>query len=71
MENERKGLSQSADQLREQYEKKIAEMKERHADEIRKIREEYERRIKDDSSRHQTEMRDQKSQMDRERDDAL
>jgi uncharacterized short protein YbdD (DUF466 family) len=38
--------------LREQYEKKIAEMKERHADEIRKIREEYERRIKDDSNKH-------------------
>jgi len=33
-------------------------MKERHADEIRKIREEYERRIKDDSSKHQGELRD-------------
>ena len=38
--------------LRDQYEKKIAEMKDRHADEIRKIREEYEKRIKDDSNRH-------------------
>jgi uncharacterized short protein YbdD (DUF466 family) len=52
MEKERRGLSQSADELRDQYEKKIAEMKDRHADEIRKIREEYDKRIKDDSNRH-------------------
>jgi hypothetical protein len=46
-------------------------MKDRHADEIRKIREEYEKRIKDDSNRHQAELREQKSSSDREREDAL
>jgi hypothetical protein len=46
-EAEKSGLSQSANELRDMYEKKIAEIKASHLDDMKRLREEHERRLKE------------------------
>ncbi len=46
-ERERTGLSQGAQELRDQYEKKISELKKAHADELQRLKDEYERRLRE------------------------
>lgn len=57
-ENEKNGLSQSQNELRDMYEKRIAEIKAHHTEEMRKTRDEQEKRLKEEREKSESEIRE-------------
>lgn len=70
-ENEKNGLSQTQNELRDMYEKRIADIKNTHSEEMRKLRDDYEKRIRELQERAESDLRDMRISKDREREGAV
>ena len=57
--------------MKEGYEKRIKDLKENHADEIRRIKSEYEKKIQELINTHDNEMADLKMTLEKEKDYAI
>ena len=68
---EKSGLSQSTNELRDMYEKRIAEIKAVHQDELKRLREDFEKRIREMQERNDSDIKDLKSKMEREKENAI